>query len=702
MNPVITINIALLPVLVFGLAVGLGRIEAGAWLGAAMALLTVLWQQRRGPVPALALSILATLSAIALAGAAGLDFSARAAVALGFLGLAIGTAASVIVKRPWTAAYSRAQYQGADQDPLFLRINTVLSAMWSAIFFGLALARFYAAGPLASGLPVVAGIAISVFLPRLWVRRSLQQRIDQQAGYRWPAPDFSVQRSGVDFDVIVIGAGIGGLSAGALLAQAGLRVLVAEQHLVPGGFAHNWNWTGQDGQARPAFRFDSGVHDVSGVWDGGPVHGILARLGLGDAIEWKPLQHRFLTDGDIFDVPSGWAAYVNAMAERFPANASGLRAALADIHAIYTGMYSQASTHSGVPGAPRSVEGMLEFARLHPLTVRWIDKPFTALLDQHITGKAARHALISLAGYISHTPELLRVADMVPLFGYYIHGGCYPVGGSGRLAQALADAIALDGGEVRLETPVAQVLIEGGAAAGVRLSSGQTLRASAVVMNADFLSAVNRLVDKSLWPQAFMSKIDAMQPACSAFGIHLGVRGDFAGVPPVIHIKAGQNGAGIVIPSAVDRTAAPDGYSTVEVMCLLDMDQAGTWFEDEQRTNNEAQRSSPSYAAKKHAAGEQLLRIAELALPGLSARIVCRTEASPLTFRRYDWSSAGAIYGTSGGAIASKSPIPGLVFAGAATHGAGIEAVIISGACAAEALVPGLLRTPADVKSPLI
>jgi phytoene dehydrogenase-like protein len=281
--------------------------------------------------------------------------------------------------------------------------------------------------------------------------------------------------------------------------------------------------------------------------------------------------------------------------------------ALADIHAIYTSMQSQASTHSGVPVAPRSVEGMLEFARLHPLTVRWTDKPFTALLDQHITGKAARHALISLAGYISHTPELLRVADMEPLFGYYIHGGCYPVGGSGRLAQALADSTALDGGEVHLETPVAQVLIEDGAPAGVRFASGETPRASALVMNADFLSAEKRLVDKSLWPQAFLSKIDATQPACSAFGIHLGVRGDFAGVPPVIHIRAGVDGVGIVIPSAVDQTAAPAGYSTVEVMCQLDADEARAWFEDEQRTNNETQRSSLAYVAKKQAAGERLL-----------------------------------------------------------------------------------------------
>ena len=126
------------------------------------------------------------------------------------------------------------------------------------------------------------------------------------------------------------------------------------------------------------------------------------------------------------------------------------------------------------------------------------------------------------------------------------------------------------------------------------------------------------------------------------------------------------------------------------------MDSAGT-FEISEDLSEPVTFPVEAYISEAYARaeGDKLLHIAEQALPGLSARVVCRTEASPLTFRRYDWSSAGAIYGKSGAAVASKSPIPGLVFAGAATHGAGIEAVVISGADAAEALVPELLRTPA-------
>jgi hypothetical protein len=106
-------------------------------------------------------------------------------------------------------------------------------------------------------------------------------------------------------------------------------------------------------------------------------------------------------------------------------------------------------------------------------------------------------------------------------------------------------------------------------------------------------------------------------------------------------------------------------------------------------------RRSTAYQEHKAAFGDELIALAEQALPGLSGRIVLRCDASPVTFRRYAWSTHGAIYGTNlpAGKIGTKSPLPGLLFAGAITHGAGVEAVMISGARAAEALVPGVLAT---------
>ena len=693
MNPILAVKLALVPVAVFGLAAGLGHVTLGATAGALLALAAVLWRRRRAPVPALEWTILATLAAIALAGFAGLALAPGDAAALGFLGLSVGTGASVLLGRPWTADYSRTQYQGTEADPLFLRINAFLSALWAVLFLWFAVARAMHLPAIASWLPSLAGVALSALLPRFWVRRALQARIDTREPYPWTPPAFDAKADGVD--VVVVGAGVGGLVAGALLARSGKRVLVAEQHTIPGGFAHNWTWTGRDGDAEPVFRFDSGVHDVSGNWPGGPVHGIQSRLGLEDALEWKRLDHRFMLDERPFDVPRGWDAYVDALVAQVPNDAAAIRATMADIRAIFEGMYSEGAKHSGIPGSPRTVEGMLAYARNHPLVVRWMDKPFAQFLASHGLGHEARRILASLTGYVTDDAEGVTVGAMVPLFGYYLHGGAYPAGGSGRLAQALADAIALDDGDVRLGAPVKRVLVEDGHAAGVELASGEVVRAKAVVLNADFLQATTQLVDPSLWPADFRASLARREPACSAYYVTLGIKGDLPGARPIIHVHDARGSVGIVVPTAVDPSAAPAGYSTVELIRLVPYKDAKAWFRDAALTDDTKTRSAKDYLDRKSAIGDEMIAIAERALPGLASRIVCRTEASPLTFRRYDWSSFGAIYGTKGDAVATKSPIPGLVFAGAATHGAGIEAVAISGALAAEALVPGLLDTPA-------
>ena len=247
---------------------------------------------------------------------------------------------------------------------------------------------------------------------------------------------------------------------------------------------------------------------------------------------------------------------------------------------------------------------------------------------------------------------------MVPLFGYYFHGGYYPAGGSGRLADALVEAIEARGGEVRLKTRVARILVEEGRAAGVALADGTRVAANAVVANADLRRTFLELVDARHLPQDFRARIAAATPAPSAFMVHLGV--DYVPDCRPANFLFGEHAVGVEVLSRVDPSAAPMGHSTVGIIKLLTNAEAREWLPSRGGEDWKDWRISSEYEERKRTLGDRMIEAAETVLPGLSDHIVYRSEASPVTYARYDLASAGSIYGVAGSArrIRRQEPDP--------------------------------------------
>ena len=697
MKTLIVVHLGLAPLIAFWLLLGFVSPGAALAAGLAVSLAMTAWRWTRREAFVLEIGALAAFLVMAAIALTAPAVFAGAALWLSFAGLGLTALASVVIRRPWTADYSRAAFSAESASPLFFVVNMMISGLWAALFLLDALVLALKAGELATTAIFGFGALASIFGPKTLIRLVLERRIAAAESYRWPAPRFDGAKDGDAVDVAVVGAGIGGLTAAAVLADACLKVAVYEAHVVPGGYCHTFLRKARH-EGRPCvYRFDAGPHDFSGVHPGGPVGAILARLGVADRLDWRRLDHSYRFADRVIDPPRDWRAYCAELGRIFPADAAGLAALFEEIKAISDGMRATGADNGGIPGLPRSADALIAFARSHPLAVQWMDRPFDALVARHVAGAEAKSALNALAGYVSDGSEPLSCADMVPLFGYYFDGGFYPAGGSQRFAQALVEAIEARGGTVALKTRVERILVADDRAIGVALADGRRIAATAVVSNADVRRTFLELVGRDALPARFADRLAAAAPGPSAFMVHLGVD-TVPDCRPALHLI--DRRIGVEVLTRVDPSAAPAGHSTVGIIKLLTIDEARAWFPASGGDDWKDWRASPEYEAKKRALADAMIAAAETALPGLTSHIVHRSEASPVTYARYDLSSDGAIYGVarSGRLSGAKSPIRNLVVAGGATHGPGVEAVAISGAHAAEALVPGLLARRATAK----
>jgi phytoene dehydrogenase-like protein len=690
----IAANFGLLPLIVFWAVTGAGQPALAVALAFLLAAGTWGWRLWVRTVKSLEIAALAFFALLGIAHLAGVPWAAEHGVAASFAGLGLFSLGGAALGKPWTGEYSRAEYAEVAETAEFLIINRTITAIWGVIFLFFALAQVLALGLWPTVVGGVLGGITSVVGPKLLVRVLLRRRLGRQEAYGWPAPAIGEKRSNGRYDVAVIGAGNGGLTAAALLADAGAKVVVAEQHEVVGGFAHHWQRKIEHGGSKRLFRFDAGVHDVSGTWPGGPIASVLDRLAVGREIKWLPLDHTYHIGPLSLDVPRDWRAYAKRLGMLFPGSAAGIEAFFRDAHAIFDGMYSTGVNNGGIPGSIHSIEELLAFAKRYPLAARWMDRPFAQFLATYVTEPAAQQLVCSLTAYITDRPETLAVADMIPLYGYYFHGGAYPEGGSGRLAEVLANVVRRRGGSVRLKSPAKRIMVEGNKAAGIELATGERLEAAAVISNADYKRTFLELIDPAHLAPDFRDQVERIEPACSAFRVHLAV--DFVPdiKPAQIIVPDKGSGVEVVLPSLIDPLAAPPGYSTVEMTTLIPHAQARSWFPATAGEDINAWERSDTYRARRTTLGDSLIALAETVIPDLRRHIVLRSDATPVTMARFDWSTDGAIYGvrTSERFHGSKSPLPGLVLAGSANFGGGTEAVVISGAIAADTLMPGLLR----------
>ena len=279
---------------------------------------------------------------------------------------------------------------------------------------------------------------------------------------------------GDEWDAVVIGSGLSGLTTAAYLATNGLKVLVLERYDVAGGCSQTF-------RRKREWQFDVGLHYIGGVRHGG-IAGVLRGLGLLDRIEFVEM------DPDGFDtlvfpdfrfrVPKGWDKYTERLVETFPEEEEGLRRC--------TGIFQDVMSELRIVGVPDSKTDFEKYMKMAPTVVTWGMRSLDDLFDECGLSERPRAVLTGQSGDYATPPSRTPVTLHAGLIDHYLQDGAWYVRGGGQvLAAHLIDVIHINGGRVRTHAEVTSIEVEGGAATGVTLADGERIEAPVVVSTAD-------------------------------------------------------------------------------------------------------------------------------------------------------------------------------------------------------------------------
>mmetsp|Transcript_15828 Transcript_15828/g.51856 ORF Transcript_15828/g.51856 Transcript_15828/m.51856 type:complete len:564 (+) Transcript_15828:3-1694(+) len=500
-------------------------------------------------------------------------------------------------------------------------------------------------------------------------------------------------------DVVVIGAGIGGLCAGALLAHYGYSVTVCESHTVPGGAAHAWE--------RDGYTFESGPSLYSGMEarpTTNPIGQVLHALGedlpcinyntwhvhlpegsfiteVGSS-QWQECLTKYVDDEAVQE----WEKLLERMKPLAAASTSMPTIAIRPDAAVLLTLAAFVPKLVGVPldMLPRITKpysSFLDDAGInHPFIRNWMD-----LLCFLLSGKPANATMAAEIGYMFND--------------WYTPGAQleFPKGGSGAIIDALVRGLKKNGGKLLTSAHVEEILVSDGRATGVSLRGGARIGArTAVVSNATLWDTVPLLPEGTM-PKEWVEEAEGVPQLESFMHLHLGI--DATDLPDDLEIHhawvgdwskgvdAEQNLVLVSIPSVLDPSLAPPGKHVIHAYTPGNEPMA-LW--------DGLDRKSDEYKKLKEERSRVLWEAVEKAIPDVRKRVEIEMVGTPLTCARFLRRKRGS-YGGFGwisdeGLTAfpsAQTPLEGLLVVGDTNFpGPGVPSVAAGGAAVAHSIAP--------------
>lgn len=453
--------------------------------------------------------------------------------------------------------------------------------------------------------------------------------------------------SHTDFDDLVIGAGMAGLTTAALLALQGRRVLLLEAHDTPGGYAHTFRMG--------EYRFCAQVHYIFNCGEGEPVHELLRRLGLHEEVRFHRLDpegfDHIVVQGERYRVPNGLEKYRDRLLRRFPDAARPIHGYFATIMAIGR----ELDRLPRAPGWRDWISAPLRFPHL----LRYQHRTLQDLYDQLGMPARLQTVLAGQAGDYLLPPAEVSLLLHVALVRGYDRGAYYPEKHYQHFIGSIADQLAARPGcQLLLQTEVERIIVERDRVAGVRTKDGRVFRATRYVSNVDPRRTA-ALIGEHALPRSYLKQL-AYRYSGSTITLYLGIRGlDLRehgfGSFNVWHyphddlnaIYRRQRG-----PADLDDPwlfmSTPTLHTSEPGLCppgvqILELATSA----DHSTFRALRDRDPKRYHAEKKRIRDRIVQIVEERyVPGLSRHVVRAVTGTPATNERYCWAPEGNAYGS--------------------------------------------------------
>jgi len=493
-----------------------------------------------------------------------------------------------------------------------------------------------------------------------------------------------------ELDAIIIGSGAGGLATAICLARAGQKVLVLEQHYVPGGWCHSFTLNGQ--------RFSPGVHYIGLLNEGQATSDLYKGLGIANDLVFfrmntNAFEHCYI-GSEKFDIPAGLDNFAVTLGKRFPDSAKQIQSYLT----LVTKVNAQMQMMPKIKGFKQIITAPFK-------TKDFVHNAFFSLkkiINRHVKDPMVQAVLNVQCGDHGMPPGKASFIVHSSVMGHYSDGGFYPMGGGGGIVKAMTNSLKRHGGKVKISTKVKKILVENNTANGVELEGGEKIYAKRVISNADPGITYLDLIGREHLSKKLIKRLDSTKYSVTSLILFLTLDMDVtkAGIDSGNNwvfrdadvdaqfadlvgkeLTEGEEFPALFMSCTTlkDPVSFNGRYHSFEIVTYIEYDSLKAF-------TAETDERSPQYAAFKEKVVDKFLNTVERLMPGAKQHIVQAELGTPKTNQFYINSTQGNVYGTEKTlqyvgpfAYKNKAEIHNLYLTGASTLSHGVAGATYSG-----------------------